>query len=123
MTVSATIDLEARAGQVRGGGSLVSRGLIWLVELYRSWVSPMLLPSCRFDPTCSTYAVQALRTRGALVGTVLTLVRVAKCAPWHPGGWDPVPPARGRTQDKAQDPAQYDAPDDAPDDEETAGPC
>lgn len=75
----------------------------------------MLLPSCRFDPTCSSYAVEALRTRGAVFGTVLALVRVIKCAPWHPGGWDPVPPARRKAQDVI--------PDDAQDDEETAGPC
>lgn len=87
--------------------SVAARGLVLVVEAYRSWVSPMLLPSCRFDPTCSGYAVEALRTRGAVVGTVLALVRVIKCAPWHPGGWDPVPPARRKAQD----------------DEETAGPC
>ncbi len=111
MTLSAPIDPESPVAQASDRGSLPSRALIALVELYRTWVSPMLLPSCRFDPTCSSYAVQALRTRGALVGTVLALVRVLKCAPWHPGGWDPVPPARTR--------AQYDA----PYDEETAGPC
>ncbi|MDQ2781043.1 MAG: membrane protein insertion efficiency factor YidD, partial [Actinomycetota bacterium] len=53
--------------QASDRGSLPSRALIALVELYRTCVSPMLLPSCRFDPTCSSYAVQALRTRGALV--------------------------------------------------------
>ena len=71
-----------------------ARILVALVELYRHWVSPMLLPSCRFTPTCSAYAVEAIQLRGAVVGTVLSLVRVAKCAPWHSGGWDPVPQAR-----------------------------
>jgi putative membrane protein insertion efficiency factor len=71
--------------------------LIFLIELYRTYVSPMRLPVCRFTPTCSEYAVTALRTRGLLVGLALTAVRLAKCAPWHPGGWDPVPePKRKR---------------------------
>ena len=68
--------------------------LIWLIELYRTYVSPTRMPICRFSPTCSEYAVTALRTRGLVVGSTLAVVRLAKCAPWHPGGWDPVP-ARG----------------------------
>jgi putative membrane protein insertion efficiency factor len=65
--------------------------LIFLIELYRTYVSPTRMPVCRFTPTCSEYAVTALRERGLLVGLGLTVVRLAKCAPWHPGGWDPVP--------------------------------
>lgn len=65
-----------------------------MIELYRTYVSPMRMPTCRFTPTCSEYAVTALRTRGLVVGTVLAVVRLLKCAPWHPGGWDPVPPGR-----------------------------
>ncbi len=65
--------------------------LIFLIELYRTYVSPTRMPVCRFTPTCSEYAVTALRTRGLFTGLVLTVVRLAKCAPWHPGGWDPVP--------------------------------
>jgi len=94
-----------------GGGSPLARVLVALVELYRTWLSPMLLPSCRFDPTCSAYAVEALRTRGALVGAWLTVVRVAKCAPWHSGGWDPVPQAPHTTAPPA------------PDNEERIGQC
>jgi putative membrane protein insertion efficiency factor len=83
--------------------------LIFLIELYRTYVSPTRMPVCRFTPTCSEYAVTALRTRGLLVGLGLTLVRLAKCAPWHPGGWDPVPEpkrkgAAGATADR--DPAR-----------------
>ncbi|MFE3542049.1 membrane protein insertion efficiency factor YidD [Nocardia sp. NPDC059177] len=70
---------------------LPANALIFLIELYRTYVSPTRMPICRFTPTCSEYAVTALRTRGLLVGSVLTVVRLAKCAPWHPGGWDPVP--------------------------------
>lgn len=72
-------------------------GLLALpIRLYRRWLSPGLPPHCRFSPTCSGYALQALRTRGALVGTGLTLRRLARCHPFHPGGHDPVP-ARRRT--------------------------
>jgi putative membrane protein insertion efficiency factor len=70
--------------------------LIFCIELYRTYVSPLRMPTCRFTPTCSEYAVDALRTHGAIKGLFLTVVRLAKCAPWHSGGWDPVPPRRGR---------------------------
>ena len=65
--------------------------LIFAIELYRTFVSPLRLPTCRFTPTCSEYAVTALREYGLIRGSFLTTVRLAKCAPWHPGGWDPVP--------------------------------
>ncbi|HEY5856246.1 MAG TPA: membrane protein insertion efficiency factor YidD [Aldersonia sp.] len=74
--------------------SVPARVLIFLIELYRTYVSPLRLPTCRFTPSCSEYAVTALREHGALRGSVLTAVRLAKCAPWHPGGWDPVPERR-----------------------------
>lgn len=69
--------------------------LAWLlllpVHLYRKVLSPLLPPSCRFYPSCSAYAVDALTRHGAVRGLLLTLIRLAKCAPWHPGGVDPVP--------------------------------
>lgn len=71
--------------------SLPARILIFCIELYRMYVSPLRLPTCRFSPTCSEYAVEALRTHGAIKGSVLAVVRLLKCAPWHSGGWDPVP--------------------------------
>ncbi|MFF2086350.1 membrane protein insertion efficiency factor YidD [Nocardia sp. NPDC058176] len=83
---------------------LPANALIFLIELYRNYVSPTRMPICRFTPTCSEYAVTALRTRGLVVGSVLTVVRLAKCAPWHPGGWDPVP-ARGSNACKKSSPA------------------
>lgn len=77
-----------------------ARALIFGIELYRTYVSPTRMPTCRFTPTCSEYAVDALRERGAVVGLGLTVVRLLKCAPWHPGGWDPVPMRRSsRTPD------------------------
>lgn len=59
---------------------------------YRRIVSPLLGPRCRFEPPCSLYAVEALRTHGALRGGWLAVRRVATCQPFHPGGYDPVPP-------------------------------
>ncbi|HCT15293.1 membrane protein insertion efficiency factor YidD [Corynebacterium nuruki] len=68
-----------------------------LVVGYQKYVSPLKLgPSCRFTPSCSAYALTALSRHGVVRGTVLSLVRLAKCGPWHPGGWDPVPPVRRR---------------------------
>jgi putative membrane protein insertion efficiency factor len=79
------------------------RALLGAVRFYQRAISPTRPPRCRFVPTCSQYAVEALETHGALRGTWLALVRVLKCAPWHPGGIDLVPepkPARrtGTTQ-------------------------
>lgn len=71
--------------------SLPARALIFCIELYRTYVSPLRLPTCRFSPTCSEYAVESLKTHGAVKGSLLAIVRLLKCAPWHPGGWDPVP--------------------------------
>ncbi|MFM8600093.1 MAG: membrane protein insertion efficiency factor YidD [Mycobacterium sp.] len=68
-----------------------ARALIALIEVYRTMISPLRLPSCRFMPTCSQYAVEALGEYGALRGTWLAVVRLAKCGPWHRGGWDPIP--------------------------------
>lgn len=68
--------------------------LLSAVRFYQRAISPTRPPRCRFMPTCSQYAVEALETHGALRGTWLALVRVLKCAPWHPGGYDPVPEPR-----------------------------
>ncbi|MHA3024864.1 membrane protein insertion efficiency factor YidD [Mycobacterium sp. BMJ-28] len=54
-------------------------------------VSPLRLPTCRFTPTCSEYAVDALTEWGLIRGGWLAVVRLAKCGPWHRGGWDPIP--------------------------------
>lgn len=62
-----------------------------LVRAYRYFVSPLLPPTCRFHPSCSAYAEQALREHGALRGGWLTAHRLCRCGPWHPGGYDPVP--------------------------------
>jgi len=81
--------------------SLPADALIFCIELYRTYVSPLRLPTCRFFPTCSEYAVESLKTHGAVKGSVLAAVRLLKCAPWHSGGWDPVP-ERGSWRHRAQ---------------------
>lgn len=65
--------------------------LLLLVRLYRRLVSPLLPPACRFYPSCSAYAETALARHGAARGSWLTLRRLSRCHPFHPGGIDPVP--------------------------------
>ena len=65
--------------------------LIGLVRVYRWVLSPLLPASCRFYPSCSAYALQALERHGALRGGWLAARRLGRCHPWHPGGIDPVP--------------------------------
>jgi putative membrane protein insertion efficiency factor len=73
----------------------VARVLLAVVGFYSRAISPALPPRCRFSPTCSTYAAEAVEVHGAARGSWLALRRLLKCAPWHPGGYDPVPPGRG----------------------------
>lgn len=65
--------------------------LIALVRGYQKFISPALPPSCRFYPSCSQYALEAVRRHGALRGSWLALRRLSRCHPFHPGGVDPVP--------------------------------
>jgi putative membrane protein insertion efficiency factor len=84
----------------RQAGSLPARAAGALIWLYQRTVSPALVViagpycGCRFEPTCSHYAAAALREHGLLAGLVLTVRRLARCAPWSAGGFDPVPPRR-----------------------------
>ena len=70
---------------------MISRALIALVRLYRYLLSPWWGNQCRFSPTCSEYAIQALRRHGAWKGSWLAARRISRCHPWHAGGFDPVP--------------------------------
>ncbi|MFD1148603.1 membrane protein insertion efficiency factor YidD [Saccharothrix hoggarensis] len=79
--------------------SPVVRALLLPVRFYRKFISPALPPTCRFHPSCSAYAVEALTVHGALRGSWLTLRRLGRCGPWHPGGLDPVPPRRTTVPD------------------------
>ena len=65
--------------------------LLKLVRFYQVAISPMKPPSCRFYPTCSQYGLEAIERYGPLKGTWLTIKRISKCHPLHPGGFDPVP--------------------------------
>jgi uncharacterized protein len=85
------------------------RCAILAIDLYRTYVSPLRLPSCRFVPTCSQYAVDALTEYGLVRGGWLAAVRLAKCGPWHRGGWDPIPERRGGHQCEPRDDV-WDAP-------------
>lgn len=78
----------ARPGDHRNPAVLLLRGL---VHVYRLVVSPLLGPRCRFQPTCSEYALDALSKHGAARGLWLMLRRVLRCHPWGGSGWDPVP--------------------------------
>ncbi|MDA1477722.1 membrane protein insertion efficiency factor YidD [Bacillus changyiensis] len=62
-----------------------------IIRTYQKWISPILPPSCRFYPTCSNYGLEAIQKHGALKGGWLTVKRILKCHPFHPGGIDPVP--------------------------------
>ena len=69
----------------------MKRFLIWLIKGYRIFISPLFPPSCRFQPTCSEYALIAMTKFGTLKGSGLTFKRLLRCHPFHPGGYDPVP--------------------------------
>ncbi len=62
-----------------------------LIRFYKKFISPMLPPACRFQPTCSQYSYQAIEKYGLLKGGWLAIKRIGRCHPFHPGGYDPVP--------------------------------
>lgn len=64
---------------------------IAVIKFYRKFISPMTPPSCRFHPTCSSYGLEAFERHGFIKGVILTTIRILKCQPLHPGGFDPVP--------------------------------
>lgn len=70
---------------------LLARLLILPIRLYQMFISPLTPPSCRFTPTCSQYAIEALRKHGPFKGTYLAIRRILRCHPWGGSGYDPVP--------------------------------
>jgi uncharacterized protein len=66
--------------------------LTWLLQLYRFTLSPLIGSTCRFYPSCSSYALEAVEQHGSFHGCCLTARRLLRCNPWNPGGYDPVPP-------------------------------
>jgi putative membrane protein insertion efficiency factor len=70
--------------------------LIKLIELYRKGISPYKIPCCRFTPTCSEYAIEAIRIHGSIKGSFLALWRILRCHPLCKGGYDPVPEKRSK---------------------------
>jgi putative membrane protein insertion efficiency factor len=69
----------------------MGRVLLLLIAGYRRFISPLLPRHCRYEPTCSAYAAEAIRTHGSLRGSLLAVRRIGRCHPWAPGGVDPVP--------------------------------
>lgn len=69
----------------------MSRLLILCIRFYQIFISPLKPPTCRFYPTCSAYAIEAIQKKGPVKGTWLAIKRIAKCHPFHPGGYNPVP--------------------------------
>lgn len=85
---------------------MIVQVLVVLVRLYQGIVSPVLGPCCRFYPSCSRYAVECLQQHGAWRGILLSIVRLGKCHPFHPGGYDPPPlPASRHVEELSSRPA------------------
>jgi uncharacterized protein len=82
---------------------LPALALVQAVRFYQLVISPWYPPSCRFYPTCSQYAIDALRIGGVVRGSWWALRRLARCHPWNPGGVDHVDPAKGRLAEVADD--------------------
>ena len=80
-----------RVSAVREAGRFPARAAVGLLRLYKKVISPLLPPACRFTPTCSEYAAEAIARYGLLRGGWMGLKRLLRCHPFNPGGHDPVP--------------------------------
>ncbi|WP_019639134.1 membrane protein insertion efficiency factor YidD [Paenibacillus fonticola] len=78
---------------------IVRKAIKGPIIVYRKFISPLKPPTCRFYPTCSAFALEAIEVHGALKGSWLAARRIARCHPFHPGGLDPVPP-KGQSKSK-----------------------
>ncbi len=99
---------------LKSGGRLDGRGiatamLIAPIRLYQMTLSPVMGNVCRYTPSCSRYAVEALQKHGPVKGLMLAAARIMRCNPWHAGGWDPVPePGLQYGHNPAQEPDKQD---------------
>lgn len=73
---------------------MVQKLFILIIRFYQKFISPLTPPTCRFYPTCSHYGLESIQRFGAIKGGFLTAKRICKCHPFHPGGYDPVPPPK-----------------------------
>jgi putative membrane protein insertion efficiency factor len=74
-----------------GMGKILKKAVLLLIRFYRRGISPYTPPSCRYIPTCSQYAMEAIEKYGLAKGGWMALKRILRCNPFHPGGYDPVP--------------------------------
>ena len=81
---------------------MMQAALVLLMKGYRYAISPLLGRNCRFEPSCSEYAIEALQSHGSIRGGWLSIRRVCCCHPWHSGGYDPVPPKADSLAAKTQ---------------------
>ena len=100
---------EGRAGRESAELSPAGRVLVGLLNFYRRFISPVLGPRCRFYPSCSAYALEAVQLHGAARGSWLALRRLSRCHPFHAGGIDPVPGSGTRTELSGVDLVDVDA--------------
>lgn len=78
--------------------------MIWLIRLYKKYISPLKPPCCRFTPTCSAYAIEAFQKRGFFAGFILMTWRILRCNPFGRGGYDPVPDKGFKAYSKCREP-------------------
>ena len=111
MNTTARDDTRARPSSAAGPSpaapspavrlSLAARAMALAITGYRRFISPVMLPHCRFEPSCSAYALEAVQRHGALRGGWLAVRRLSRCHPFHRGGLDPVPDRVGRAAGRA----------------------
>lgn len=82
---------------------------IFLINFYRKNISPFKGPTCRFQPTCSQYAIEAIEKRGVFVGIILSVYRILRCNPFCKGGYDPVPEPKRKIKNKKKKSASTDS--------------
>ncbi|MCH6558854.1 membrane protein insertion efficiency factor YidD [candidate division KSB1 bacterium] len=85
-----SISLSEKSQSRSNQNSLLAYPVVYLIRIYQILISPLIGSNCRFHPSCSNYAIESFSQYGVMKGLFLTLKRLSKCHPWHPGGYDPV---------------------------------